>query len=130
MPKVWRIEGPDGFGPYYGATGDPRRYELVYARGYPRSDSQPTPWMDFREGDQEELRRRGLLFGFPSPEAAETWFGPDAVRGLAALGYHLRELEARAVIVSKSGRQVMFDAPEWHLTRVAPKPRPVVVARA
>ena len=98
MP-VWRIENQHGEGPYSRRSDAPSR----------PSDVTPTPGNDFEPHEVEANSDGSLKFAFMSPEDAETWFGKQGLTSMRSRGFQLRQVLARKVYKSKSGRQVMFE---------------------
>jgi diguanylate cyclase (GGDEF)-like protein len=105
--KVWRVQNDEGQGPYYGSDSPAWRMNI---KG-PKTD-RPDPYRDFDDDDLDEWNQAnpgGMLFGFHAPEHAEKWFGSDALTALRQHGFTLRQVLARKVYQSRSGKQVMFE---------------------
>lgn len=64
-------------------------------------------WNSWGKRLADWIDQNGYKFGFPSAEAATNWFGPYLDR-LAGYGYNLVQLPATEVIVSDTGKQVLF----------------------
>lgn len=103
-PKtVFRVENAEGHGPYNPDMPTELRQKL--AAVYPADEHpRPTGSSDFGAVPKD------LVFGFPSRDAAEAWFGKDGLRVLAENGYPLKEFPAKDVKIGVSGAQVLFSA--------------------
>lgn len=102
MKKVWRVQDVRGYGPCHDSIVDFERRQVALEGYY--DGRQPTPAQDFPPGTWS----MGMLFGFPSVEAAVRWFGERPLQRLDQMGYHLQRVPAAEVYLSLSHRQVMF----------------------
>lgn len=125
---VYRVENERGDGPYSCGVSNLATNEMsdLDEDGNPR---WPGPFSDFRwldeldaTSDVSRIVVERMHFGFPSPEAAERWFGKVGLAKLAQHGFTLRAYRVPHALVSDSGRQVMFDRHRATLIRegVAP----------
>jgi hypothetical protein len=78
-------------------------------------DNRPSPGRDFEPNEQEMIsggKNSNLLFGFESPEHAESWFGKEGLQSLGQFGFSVVPVQARKVYRSQSGKQVIFEPHE------------------
>jgi len=116
---VYRVQDASGFGPDYMLGGEIE--DILEDQGL-----QPDPGEDFEDLVLDLLPggRHGIMsgpraaaaarikhkyfFGFPSEEAARSWYGTKGLAGLARLGFVLTKVPAAEAHYSNSGRQVIF----------------------
>ena len=109
---VWRVESASGAGPM---ARPHRNVPLPLHHNRARDVSRRSAPVGYGPKDDfDPLLGRGsspsqvYLYGFATREQAVDWFGDDALRALAELGYELKQVPAIEVRHSKSGRQVAF----------------------
>lgn len=115
---VWRMEDVDGKGVYsrshiinandwmrdYGTKEEQDEYFYVE-----KERPHPVPNVDFTDEEwASDPFKAQYLFAFPSPRAADKWFGPQHIRALAEVGVHLAAKKASKVYLSKSKLQVIY----------------------
>lgn len=69
------------------------------------------PQFDFYNDEWAALpakEQRKYLFGFAKKSDAAVWFGPQTLKHFARQGFQVTPVKARKVVLSKSGRQVIF----------------------
>jgi hypothetical protein len=116
---VYRVQDASGFGPDYmlGGVLD----DILEDQGL-----QPDPGEDFEEHVESLLPHGGkhsmpsrtysgdanikhrYFFGFPSEEAARSWYGTKGLVELARRGFVLTKVPVAEVHYSTSGRQIIF----------------------
>lgn len=111
---VYRVQNAKGEGPYH--TESYR--ELLSIMTSLPTRRTPGPEEDFPKKDLKETSsdadpyyffpKREIRFGFHSPEAAQKWFGKEALASLAERGFRLTPVKAKKAWISKTKRQVMF----------------------
>lgn len=72
---------------------------------------QPVPPEDFERHEwhaMPEATLKQYKFGFPTKRAAADWLGTKALARLEQEGFKLVQVPARRVVLSKSGRQLLF----------------------
>lgn len=84
---------------------------MMDVKNFVASALNPGPSTDFEVREWAALPEKTkaqYVFGFPTKRSIIDWVGTRRLKGLAAEGYELVEVPARRVIISKSGRQVLF----------------------
>lgn len=85
----------------------------------------PTPHEDFEGREWRDLPDRfqkQYKFGFPTKGAAIEWFGSKRLREFESQGFNLKEVPAGRVVLSRSGRQVLY-VPWGQKYKAPPKPK-------
>jgi hypothetical protein len=82
----------------------------------PAKDFLPKEWL--KNPDKSGTK----VFGFAKKSDAENWFGKKCLTALDKVGFKLREVPARKVWLSKTGKQAIFFAEDDR--QVPPKPAP------
>lgn len=101
----------------------PARKGSISARRALFDIMRPTPERDFTPSEWTALPgkiSRQYLFGFPTREAAMEWMGPKTLAWAKSHGYSLVQVPASRVILSRSGRQLIF-VPAGVAYRAPPK---------
>lgn len=101
---VYRVEMPDGLGPYWSEDCEKFRYRM--GSKHNRSDTHPTPDKDF----SGENYKSGFVFGFDSMQKLFQWFG-GFIRTILNNGGKIVKytIDDNHVIMGHSGRQLVFD---------------------
>lgn len=97
---VYRLEDDEGRGPYQAS--------VLPERMLAPSKSRPHPADDFSAEHWAEIAQEEMQFAFLKRGDIRRWFGPRASAILEVYEFYPREVLARKVILSKSGRQVAF----------------------
>lgn len=106
---VYRIETPDGGGPYRGdrQVEGGLLFDLHKADGsFNPYKTHPLP-IDDVKGWQRQAHYK---FAFETMEALYAWFGPHASAALRERGYHIARYEVDEVTLLRGSRQVAYDA--------------------
>jgi hypothetical protein len=100
---VWRVENEQGVGPYTSGDMEPPDEG---------DEAHPGPLSDFYDhayNPGAHPEHAGRKFGFLKPEHATDWFGAAGMADLQRRGFALRQVPARRVWNSDSGRQVVYE---------------------
>lgn len=95
---VYRVESPEGVGPYYCNHGE-------WCDGPHNSDTgRPMPYEDGIDGINSSDHR----FGFDSMSKLYDWFSMEELRKLHAAGWRIVTFEIDPIHVRIGGRQLTF----------------------
>lgn len=100
---VYRVEMPDGLGPYWSKTVPGLGQKLAYR--HVDIERHPDPYRDFTP----DQYTRDLIFGFSSMKQLFSWFGGFVSVILKNGGKIVKyNVNKKYVVTGKSGRQLAF----------------------
>lgn len=70
---------------------------------HPSDDFEKREWTALPERTQKQYK-----FGFPTERSIVDWFGTKRLREFESQGFKTKQVPARRVVLSKSGRQVLY----------------------
>ena len=109
MFRVWRVEHKiQKTGPYntFFPIEDKKATELMNAMKIEHGTSSVHP-IAIRDGLADYLFKENWLFAFPSKELALEWFD-GYLDELIAFDFELKEFNVNEIVMSTSGRQLVF----------------------